>query len=91
MPDHKVETLEILSGSYSSLTKVPASSSKRQHLYNGFSCTWLILPLLRRSDWDFWSDRDPTNGIVDYQTIDQCRDKGLVYTDGEGRVSSDRL
>ncbi|KAG7529178.1 hypothetical protein FFLO_05765 [Filobasidium floriforme] len=37
-------------------------------------------------DWDFWSDRDPTNGIVDYQTVDQCRDKGLIYTDGEGRV-----
>ena len=46
-----------------------------------------VITVNKHSDWEFWSDKDPTNGIVDYQTVDQSWDKGLIYMDDQSRVS----
>lgn len=42
------------------------------------------LILLFLSEWDFFSQSDPTNGLVDYQTKQAATSKGLAYVQDDG-------
>jgi len=36
------------------------------------------------NDWDFFADADPTNGLVDYLTLDEARASNLAYVQEDG-------
>lgn len=39
-----------------------------------------------QSEWDFFSQADPTNGLVDYQTQADATQKNLAFVDDDGTV-----
>ena len=46
----------------------------------------VVLPVLTRelSDWDFYSEADPTHGSVNYQTRANAIKKNLAYVQDDG-------